>query len=120
LAHHGVTEELESLVIETALLIGIGGMGERLLEISGESSTPTAVSSVLGSKASGASSIPSGTLDVGDLAALVFHEQRGASRVLDHAGAVREAVDGLAVLYALDQGGHLSLPRRTTVTSVRT
>ena len=88
--------------------------------MSGERSTPTAVSKVLGSKASEALSIPSGTLDVSDLAALVFHEQRGASRVLDHAGAVREAIDGLAVLDALDQGGDLSLPRRTTVTSVRT
>ena len=51
-----------------------------------------------GSKAAGASSIPSGTLDVGDLAALVFHEEGGASRVFHNACAVREAVDGLPVL----------------------
>src|SRR4051812_43728244 len=41
--------------------------------------------------------------DVGDLAALVLHVQGRAGRVLDHAGAVRKAVDRLAVLDRLHE-----------------
>ena len=59
-------------------------------------------------------------LDVSDLAALVLHEERGASRVLNDLGAVREAVNDLAVLNGLDERGGLSLPCRTTVRGART
>src|SRR3954470_24146726 len=52
--------------------------------------------------------------DVGDLAALVLEEQGGACGVLDHLGAVRQAVGDLAVLDRLDERGDLSLPLRTT------
>jgi len=53
-------------------------------------------------------------LDVGDLAALVLHEEGGAGRVFNDLGAVREAVDNLAVLDGLDESGVLGLPLRAT------
>src|SRR4051794_27957237 len=48
--------------------------------------------------------------DVGDLAALVLHEQGGACGVLDDLGAVRQAVGDLAVLDGLDERGELGFP----------
>jgi hypothetical protein len=49
-------------------------------------------------------------LNVSDLAALVLHVQRVSGGVLNDLCAVRQAVDGLAVLDGLDQGGGGCLP----------
>lgn len=80
------------------------------VKISVETSTPSAATKAETSTA------PLGlvawdTLDVGDLAALVLHEQGRASAVLDHLRTVRKAVNGLAVLDGLYQVRHLRLPR---------
>src|SRR5690554_128567 len=58
--------------------------------------------------------------DVGDLAALVLHVQRRASGVFDNLRAVREAVDDLAALDGLHQGGGGSLPLGAAHTGART
>jgi hypothetical protein len=49
-------------------------------------------------------------LNVSYLAALVLKEQRGACRVGDDLGLVRQAVGDTAVLNGLDQVGRSSLP----------
>jgi hypothetical protein len=62
---------------------------------------------------------PEVRLDVCDLTALVFEEQRRASRVLDDLRTMRQAVCDLAVLDRLDQRWDLSLPLRTASVRVR-
>jgi len=49
-------------------------------------------------------------LRVSDLAALVLKELSDAVGVFDYLGAVRKAVNGLAILNGLDQGDLSGLP----------
>src|SRR5690606_19234002 len=63
---------------------------------------------------------PAVDLDVGDLAALVLEVQGGAGRVFDNLRAVREAVNDLAVLDGLHQGGRGGLPLGAAGTGART
>jgi hypothetical protein len=53
-------------------------------------------------------------LDVCDLSALVFKEERRSRRIFNNASAMRKAVYGLTVLYSLDKVWNLCLPLRTT------
>src|SRR6478752_8206604 len=81
---------------------------ERWVSASCRSSGSMTIPSASDSRArpSGTSASPEGRAvdsDVGDLPALVLHVQGGAGGVLDDLGAVRERVDGLAVLDRLDE-----------------
>ena len=83
-----------------------------------DTSTPNEANSGAKSETWSVSSEPA-TLDVGDLAAFVFHEEGRAGAVFDNFGAVGKAVDGLTVFYCFHQRRDFSFPRRATVTGSR-